>query len=46
MYTGCVMLAGCLLKTPVSEQEVAEMLYLKATNLQNDDGYHEAATEV
>lgn len=45
MYTGCVVLAGCLLKAPVSEQEAAEMLYLKATNLQNDDEYHEAATE-
>ena len=45
MYTGCVVLAGCLLKAPISEQEAAETLYLKVTNLQNDDGYHEAATE-
>lgn len=42
MGAGCVALAGCLLKAPVSEQGAANMLYLKAMSLQSDAEYNEA----
>jgi len=40
-----IFISGCLPKAPVSTQEVADMLYLKATNLQDSEKYNKATDE-
>ena len=40
-----IFISGCLPKAPVSTQEAADMLYLKATNLQDSEEYDKATDE-
>jgi tol-pal system protein YbgF len=40
-----IFISGCLPKAPISTQEAADMLYLKATNLQDSEEYDKATDE-
>lgn len=40
-----IFISGCLPKAPVSTQEAADMLYLKATSLQDNEEYDKATDE-
>jgi len=40
-----ILISGCLPKAPVSEQQAADMLYLRATDLQNNSEYDRATDD-
>lgn len=45
LYLAAILISGCLPKAPVSPQEAADMLYLKAANLQESEEYDKATDE-
>ncbi len=45
LFVAAFCLYGCLPKAPINEQEKAEMLYLKAANLQGDEEFAKATDE-
>ncbi|MFQ6041689.1 MAG: outer membrane protein assembly factor BamD, partial [Candidatus Poribacteria bacterium] len=45
LYLAAILISGCLPKAPVSQQEAADLLYLKAANLQESEEYDKATDE-